>query len=157
MKRLSILRHAKAEPHDATGSDFDRALAERGRNDVATFCRWASDRLKPGVALISPALRTRQTFDLLQAGLGREISARYVPEIYMAEIGDLLEVLRATGDAEEALLVGHNPGLEDLAVKLLGEETELKTCGFVAIDLPIDDWSELDRHVRGKLAESYER
>ena len=66
---------------------------------------------------------------------------------------DVLTAARESGDAEEVLLIGHNPGLEDLAARLLGRELELPTCGFVRIDLPIENWSELRRDLRGTLVE----
>ena len=153
MKRLSILRHAKAAPQGATNSDFDRPLASRGRDQVAEFCRWAGDAFAPDTTYVSTALRTLETYDLLQAGLGRELPGERLKSLYLAEVEDLLAAAREAGEAEEILLIGHNPGLEDLAARLLGRELELPTCGFVRIDLPIENWSELRRDLRGTLVE----
>lgn len=153
MKRLSILRHAKAAPHGATKSDFDRPLAPRGRDDVAAFCRWAGDAFAPDRTYVSTALRTLETYELLQEGLGRKLPGERSKSLYLAESEELLAAIREAGDAEEVLLIGHNPGLEDLASRLLGKGLDLPTCGFVRIDLPIENWSELRRDLRGTLVE----
>jgi phosphohistidine phosphatase len=153
MKRLSILRHAKAAPHDSAKSDFDRPLAPRGQNQVADFCRWAGDSFAPDAVYVSTALRTVETYERLQEGLGRTLPAKQVGALYLAEVEDLLAAARGAGDAAEVLLIGHNPGLEDLAARLTGKDLELPTCGFVRIDLPIDDWSQLHRDMRGTLVE----
>ncbi|HEV7279259.1 MAG TPA: hypothetical protein VGN57_03520 [Pirellulaceae bacterium] len=153
MKRLSILRHAKAAPHGATSSDFDRPLAERGRNDVAAFCRWAGDGFAPDVTYVSSALRTLETYERLQQGLGRTLPGKQSKSLYLAEVEELMAAVREAGEAEEVLLIGHNPGLEDLAARLLGRDMELPTCGFVRIDLPIENWSDLRRDLRGTLVE----
>lgn len=154
MKRLSILRHAKAAPHDSAKSDFDRPLAPRGHDQVADFCRWAGDSFAPDAVYVSTALRTVETYERLQEGLGRALPAKLAGALYLAEVEDLLAAVRGAGDAQEVLLIGHNPGLEDLAARLTGEKNlELPTCGFVRIDLPIDDWSRLTRDVRGTLVE----
>lgn len=153
MKRLSILRHAKAAPHGATNSDFDRPLAPRGHDQVDAFCDWAGADFAPDMTYVSTAARTLETFELLQEGLGKALPAQRVGELYLAEVEDLLAAVRGAGDAEEVLLIGHNPGLEDLASRLIGKGLELPTCGFVRIDLPIDDWSQLHRDVRGTQVE----
>jgi phosphohistidine phosphatase len=153
MKRLSILRHAKAAPHGSTKSDFDRPLAPRGREQVADFCRWAGEGFAPDVAYVSTAARTLETYDLLQAGLGRSLPGERRKALYLAEVEDLLAAVGETGEAGEVLLIGHNPGLEELASRLLGKNLDLPTCGFVRIDLPIENWSELRRDLRGALVE----
>lgn len=153
MKRLSILRHAKAEPLASSGSDFDRPLARRGHDQIAEFCRWAGADFAPDATFVSTAARTAETFERLQQGLGRKLPGRQVGALYLAEVEDLLAAAREGGDANEVLLIGHNPGLEDLAARLTGKNRELPTCGFLRIDLPIDDWSRLHRDVRGTLVE----
>lgn len=122
---LLLLRHAKASRTAEVPSDFDRPLTRRGRRDAPRMARWIrAHDLVPDCLVVSPARRTRETAELLldELGLAGEV-ARWDRRIYDAEVSELLRVLAdAPEEARRVMLVGHNPGLEDL-VRHLGGET----------------------------------
>jgi phosphohistidine phosphatase len=122
MDRLILLRHAKAEGEAPSGDDFDRPLAPRGRREAeAMGQRLASLGIRPKVALVSTALRTRQTWELLEAALPGA-DARFEPSLYNAEAAVIRRLAESAGEGGGAVLVvAHNPGLHELAVRLLAE------------------------------------
>lgn len=122
MRRLVVLRHAKsAWPADV--EDHDRPLAGRGRRDAPAAGRWLRDAdCIPDLVVCSTAERARQTWELAAAELPARPTVRHEPRLYAADAADLLTVLRETpGDVRTLLLVGHNPGVQDL-VLLLAQE-----------------------------------
>lgn len=151
--RLLLVRHAKAVPKDAEAEDADRALSERGRADAPRTGAWlAASGHRPDLTLCSPARRTRQTWQLLAPALPEQPSAVYDERLYNAAPNALVTVLaeRAAG-LGCAGLVGHNPGLHELARALCGsgprellEELArgFPTAGVAVVDLP-DGWAAL--------------
>lgn len=115
MPTLVLLRHAKAV--EGRGDDHSRVLAERGVADCARVRDWLQDRqVRPERVLVSTAARTRQTWEF--AGVG-DVGPVPVDEVYDATVDDLLELVRATPDDVGTLvLVGHHPGLTQLAWSL---------------------------------------
>lgn len=125
MRKLILMRHAKAEAKSASGEDFDRALAERGRLDAALMGRVLADAgLTPDLALVSAAERTRQTWaGLAETFAGAEV--RFERKLYNAAsavIRDAVE--RAAGDADTLLVLGHNPGIPVAMLELMVEGAE---------------------------------
>jgi len=122
MRRLILFRHAKAEARAPGQEDIDRPLAERGRADAAAMARLAVGRgLIPDLALVSPALRTRQTWLLAHPALG-EVIAEVRDGLYNATAEEIMaEVALVDAAVESVMVVGHNPGLHELAVNLLVE------------------------------------
>jgi phosphohistidine phosphatase len=120
MDRLILLRHAKAVSEAPSGDDFDRPLAKRGLREAAEMAgRLAELGLRADLALVSPALRTRQTWDAVQEAMP-EGEARFDRALYNADADDLRRIAEADGeDYGTVLVVGHNPGLQELAVALL--------------------------------------
>ncbi len=119
-RHLLLLRHAKAVPPGET-ADRDRALAPRGRRDAVAAGRWLREaRLVPDLTLCSTATRTRQTWELAAAQLGAaQPSVACRDEAYLASPATLLGLVRACPDqAATVLVVGHNPGLHELAFAL---------------------------------------
>ena len=120
-KRLLLLRHAKSDWHQAV-SDRERPLNARGRRDAACVGRWiaASGLAAPGLILASPARRVRETLALLLPAAGWEAVDRILEDaLYLASEAELLGRIRSLPDeCESVMLVGHNPGLEDLLVRL---------------------------------------
>ena len=138
MKSLTLFRHAKTERDSDSGRDFDRRLIERGQQDSRRIGQQIG---KLGLAfdlvLSSPAARAAETAEL--AGL----SPRFDQRIYDASTGDLLTLAQQTSNEVNRLaMVGHNPGFERLASKLLGGAIEMPTGSLVEIALPIDDWQD---------------
>jgi phosphohistidine phosphatase len=117
-RRLMLLRHAKSDWPDVP--DRDRPLAKRGRRDAPVVARWLREhRYLPDVVVCSAARRTRQTWDLVAAELGGSPSVTFEPRAYAASALTLLYLVRELPAASRAaLLIGHNPGIEDLATSL---------------------------------------
>ncbi|RIK97122.1 MAG: phosphohistidine phosphatase [Proteobacteria bacterium] len=149
MRRLLLLRHAKTERDSATGRDRDRALDARGRDDAAEIGAFMMRQPHPARVLVSTAARARETWDLLPAAL-RSIPVEHRDDLYGAETGDLLDIVRTVdGDPDTLLVVAHNPGLHELALALTngGDEAawqelnrNLPTGGLITIELPAADW-----------------
>ena len=129
MKRLMILRHAKAVPWRPGIEDFPRALSEVGRDHADRVANWICDqRLLPDAILCSPAQRARETLAPLLT-LRPELESRttFVPQIYGASTRTLTALLdRAFTERDRLLLVGHNPGFETLAFELLAPSERSK-------------------------------
>ena len=122
MDRLILLRHGKAEPDSASGDDFDRRLASRGEqesNDMGL--RLADMGFVPDVALVSPAARARGTWE--QAGQHfPNTETRFDDVLYHADSAAIRHAVdTAAAEAKTLMVVGHNPGLQELTVQLLQE------------------------------------
>lgn len=114
-----LLRHAKSSWADATLEDHDRPIQDKGRGRARNLASWLDDRaLGADLVLCSTALRTRQTLDIVLPVLGNP-EVRFEPSIYEADAETLLALLHAVGEEHErVLLVGHDPGLQLLAIRL---------------------------------------
>jgi phosphohistidine phosphatase len=149
VKRLIVVRHAKAEKSAPRGGDFERPLAARGEEDAATMGqRLARGRIHPDAIVASPAARTLATARIIARELDfpwKEIRAE--EGIYNAEAATLLDLVRGFDDrAEKVLLVGHNPGVSELAQLLVRNfEQALPTAAVVTVDLPTDTWAGVKR------------
>lgn len=122
MRRLILFRHAKAEPRGPGEADFDRPLSERGREDAALVgAALARDNLVPDCALISPARRTAETWICARDAFPR-IRAELNRSLYDAAPEDIRAAIEQVADRCDTLIViGHNPGLQELAVELLDD------------------------------------
>lgn len=122
MERLILFRHGKAQPDSASGDDFDRRLAPRGlRESAAMGASLADLGMRPDVALVSPAARTRETWSAAQAAFPDAL-VRFEDDLYHAEAGAIRRVAEIAGArSATVMVVGHNPGLQELAVALLIE------------------------------------
>jgi phosphohistidine phosphatase len=165
MRTLTLLRHAKSGWDDPATRDFDRPLNSRGRRAARAVGReMRAQGLAFGLVLASPARRVIETLEEVEAAYG-PLGAEYDQRLYLASTATLLEIVRAAPHGvERLLLVGHNPGLEELALRLsrrdeggLRGEVELKyPTGTVAeIGLPAEHWAEvkegsgrIDRFIR---------
>ena len=145
MKVLYLLRHAKSSWDDPPQSaDFDRPLNERGRRAVPVVAGFVREKgIRPGAVVSSPALRARQTAELLAADAGFDAPVRFDARVYEAHALDLLKIITEAGEpAAELMMVGHNPGLEDLIGRLTGERVRLPTAALVRVELKVDGWAE---------------
>ena len=120
MKHLFLLRHAKSSWDDPTLADHDRPLAPRGRRAAKVMAKHLGrEGVAPELVLCSPATRTRQTLTRLEPVLGESPDVRIDSELYAASAAALLEVLHEVPDeVESVMLIGHNPGIQDLALSL---------------------------------------
>lgn len=148
MKSLCLLRHAKTERDSPTGRDFDRSLDERGQADAERMGKEIVDLgLWFDMVLASPARRAVETVQRL-AG----IDATWDERIYNATTGELLGLVQdVADDVERLLMVGHNPGFEELASLLAGRPIGLPTGALVELELPIDRWRDAGNE-RGTLS-----
>ena len=165
MRRLMLLRHAKTENDAPSGRDQDRRLDDRGRHDAAEIGGWIGRHPPfPDLVLVSPAIRAHQTWDIAweaMKDLGPEPQVELLPELYGADPSLLLQTIRtaSTSDPQRLMVVGHNPGMHELALALAGSgdaagrnalADNLPTSGFALFDFAIDDWADVAFR-RGKL------
>jgi phosphohistidine phosphatase len=153
MARLLLLRHAKTEPAEAGERDRDRKLTARGRADAKAIGAYVvRHRLLPDLVLTSPAVRAEETLTGVAAEFAKPPRVAREERIYNASPDTLIRLIRETRDAKTLLVVGHNPGLHDLALALIASgDTEtrerlaekLPTSGLVVVDFAFDDWSRL--------------
>lgn len=129
MRRLMLLRHAMAEPADGF-ADFDRPLTARGRSAAQAIASWiAQNGMTPDLALISPARRAIETWEIVAASLADSPLVRHDRMLYGASDKILLAAIgKAAERRQNILIVGHNPGLEQLANGLArsGNEPDLQ-------------------------------
>jgi phosphohistidine phosphatase len=144
VKTLFLVRHAKASPADAAMPDRDRPLNERGLREVAVMGQRLAQRgVKPDVLLTSPAARALTTAEHLAQALGipRKDLVR-VERLYSALPGDLLGVIQSLGEEHgRVMLVGHNPGLTELANRFASEITNLPTCAIAEFTFARSTWA----------------
>jgi phosphohistidine phosphatase len=157
LKRLGILRHAKSDWGQPGLSDFERPLNERGREAAERIRRAIEERaLRFDIVLSSPSARTRETLALVG------IDGEWDEQLYLASPETLTGIVRALPEtARSALLVGHNPGLHELALNLARPDAEgrrqrvlgkFPTAALAVLDLDIDAWSEAAQGC-GQIAE----
>ena len=142
---LVLLRHAKS---DWSGGEPDvrRPLAGRGRRQAPEAGRWLAAHIgRIDLVLVSPATRAASTWELVAAELGAVPEQRRDERLYAASDDELLEVVRGLGeDLGTVVLVGHNPGLEELASALAGEWVRLPTSALAVLALP-GGWADAGR------------
>jgi phosphohistidine phosphatase len=162
MKTLTLLRHAKSSWDGSAASDFGRPLSKRGHKAARTVGRELKNR---GIAfdavVASPAARVVETIEDFAEGYGSPIRPRFDPRLYLASAATLLSVVREADDSTgHLLLIGHNPGLEALALLLTRDDgnglrrelaTKYPTATVAEIALPIDHWTEAEAG-QGELA-----
>jgi phosphohistidine phosphatase len=153
VRRLHVLRHAKSSWDDPGLPDHLRPLAPRGRKAVKALARhMRATRIAPGLVLCSPATRAVQTWEGIAPGLPAGTPVDVDDALYGASAGDLLRRLRRLPpDVDSVLVVGHNPGLEDLTLGLVGAgdlalrrrlEEKFATGALATLDAP-GSWSDL--------------
>ncbi len=154
MKTIYLLRHAKSSWQDQEVEDINRPLTKRGRKAAkAMASHLAAQAIVPGQILCSPALRTRETLKQMEAKLDAAIPVRFEKGIYNADASSLLRRLRRLSDGlSSVMIIGHNPGLETLALMLAGEgETTARdklankypTGTLAVLTAPVAHWRDL--------------
>ena len=152
-RRLYLLRHAKSSWEDPALADHDRPLAGRGRRAAtAVAAHIATHALVPDLVLCSTSARTRETYQRIESALAGA-PVLFERGVYAASADDLLARLRMVPDqVTSVLVIGHNPGLEDLALLLARPslerdslQTKFPTAALATLDLTGSHWSELGR------------
>ncbi|WP_025037409.1 SixA phosphatase family protein [Bradyrhizobium sp. DOA9] len=166
MRRLMLLRHAKTETDAPSGRDQDRRLDDRGHKDAARMGDWiATHPPFPDTVLVSHAARARQTWDIAWEAMKDRVpppQVEILPELYGADPAVILDTIRtatAPADPKQLLLVGHNPGMHEVALMLIGGGDpdgakalghNLPTAGLAIFDFDVKDWDDV-AYRRGKL------
>jgi phosphohistidine phosphatase len=152
-KTLILFRHAKSSwVEDVV--DHDRGLSERGRRVAPLMANWlVTEGLRPSLALVSTARRTQETWALAAAKLGAVVK-RDAAEIYEATPARILDAIRAVDrEVEQLLVIGHNPGLEGLVLRLMRDDggeagarmrEKFPTAAIAVLQLPVDDWTDVE-------------
>lgn len=160
MRHLILLRHAKTERQSDSGEDHDRRIDARGRGDSALIGAWlAAQHPQPELALISDATRTHETWEIVGSHLSG-CGAEFLDTLYLASAMKIFKTIRRAPNSVVSLLVlGHNPGLHELAWNLAGEANateraalaeNLPTCGAVVLEYPVSTWGEVALH-KGRM------
>jgi phosphohistidine phosphatase len=153
MKQLYLLRHAKSSWKDRSLPDHDRPLAGRGRRAAKAIARHLREQgIEPELVLCSSARRARETLERIEPALGTG-AARVEDDLYAASAGALLERLRSVPNTvESVMLIGHNPGLQELALDLARPAptvhelaTKFPTAALATLEFSASSWQELDR------------
>jgi phosphohistidine phosphatase len=154
MKRVYLLRHAKSSWKDRSIPDRDRPLAGRGRRAAKAMARHLeAEGVRPDLVLCSPARRTRETLERVESALGGDVEAKVDDALYGASESELLAHLKELPEGVgSVMLIGHNPGLEELALALASDGAGLArmrekypTAALATIDLPARRWSTVRR------------
>ncbi len=155
MKILGLFRHAKSDWHDPRARDFDRPLNQRGVKGAELVGQHIHDH---GIAwervIASPAVRVAETIELAAKAVGHPLAVNWDRRIYLASSATLLDLLREQkDDSSSILMVGHNPGLEDVIFDLVADdgtsplrdvvEVKFPTASFAVIELDIERWDQL--------------
>ena len=154
MLTLSLLRHAKSSWGDPGQKDFDRPLAERGREAAPRMGGYmAAQGLNPDLVLCSPAVRARQTLDLVLPQLTGQPTVEYEDALYLAAPSVLLARIRKiAAKVRHILVISHDPGMQGLAVELAAKgdpellqavASKFPTAGLVVITFKSNDWSKV--------------
>jgi phosphohistidine phosphatase len=153
MKKLLVLRHAKAEPDDGSVPDHERTLTKKGVKAARKMGELLRERqLLPERVLSSSAERARTTAEAAVQGLGQAVAIETLAELYLAEPPTYLDVLSRLEDGvSSVMVVGHNPGIETLLYRLTGQAEHMPTAALAECDLPLERWSDLGPDTRGEL------
>ena len=144
-RTLYLLRHAKSSWKDASMRDFDRPLKGRGRDAAKQIGkRLGEEKPHPELVVCSPAARTRETADIVLKHARLKVELTFDKRIYEASLRDLLQVVAdIPDDKQTAMMIGHNPGFEELVAFLSGEHRRMPTCGLAKIRLDVASWKDV--------------
>jgi phosphohistidine phosphatase len=155
VKRLILLRHAKSSWDDVELPDAARPLSKRGKRIAPLMGQLlAKEGFMPDLILCSTAKRTVQTMKRILDACGAQPRHEVMDELYMATPREILAaVFEHANHADKVLVIGHNPGLGDLAAWMVNDgdpgaikrlKEKFPTAAFAVIDLPIDNWRDVD-------------
>ena len=146
MKTLLLLRHAKSSWDDASLRDFDRPLAPRGEKDAPRMGKALRERGPlPDYILSSPAARARATVEAFIKAARLDIEPEFEEGIYDASSAQLMKIVRQLPDSSSCvLMVGHNPGFEEMVSRLSGKQERMPTAALACIELEAEKWEDVD-------------
>ncbi len=146
MKTLLLLRHAKSSWDDVSLRDFERPLADRGKRDAPRMGEELRLRAPlPDLIISSPAARARQTAQAVVDAGGLTARLEFNESIYGATSAELMRLIRRMPDTVDcALMVGHNPGFEEVVSRLTGSDERMPTAALACIEFQIDHWNDLE-------------
>ena len=153
MKTLLLLRHAKSNWDDPSLRDFDRPLATRGKRDAPSVGKALRTRGSlPDLIISSPAARARATIEAVMKTAKLDGEPEFHQAIYGASSAELINLIRRLPDRSLCvLLVGHNPGFEDLLERLTGSHDRMPTAALASIEFQINHWDDVEDG-KGSLA-----
>jgi phosphohistidine phosphatase len=153
MKLLLVLRHAKSSWNHPELADHDRPLNKRGKRDAPRMGELLREEdMLPDLILSSSAERARTTGDLVSEASGYEGEIRVNRDLYAHFAEAYLDTLSALDKPyERVMVIGHNPGLEELVEGLTGDWVRMPTAALAMVRLPIQGWSELSDETQGDL------
>lgn len=146
MKTLMLLRHAEAIPINWNLSDRDRTLSDKGTAEAKKLGRYlATEKIEIDLLVSSPAARALGTTQALDNTPGKCIRhIEVVESLYMASAETLVRVIqKINDDLHTLLIVGHNPGIADLAISLSREPIQMKTCTLFTLQFPVKSWCDI--------------
>ncbi len=145
MRTLYLLRHAKSSWKDESQQDFERPLAGRGRKACGMVARLIqTEGMEFDLLLSSTAVRARETIDLVRQQAKLRSELRFDERIYDAPVSRLIQVIsELENDRKVILLIGHNPGMEELIQTLTEQEERMPTAALAKIKLKTSKWSEV--------------
>ena len=153
MLTLLLLRHAKSSWKDSDLDDHDRPLNKRGKKDAPRMGQLIrEEHLLPDLIVCSSAKRTRRTAELVAESSGYRGETRITGDAYEASGSQLLTLVQSFPEpAARVMLIGHNPGLEELLERLTGEYRPLSTAAVARVEIPCGKWSEINAETRAEL------
>ena len=156
-KKLILLRHAKSSWSDPQCSDHDRTLNKRGKRDAPRMAEWlCSQGILPHRILSSTATRARKTAESVYAATVESCDLLFDRRLYLSTPNQMLQLVQNTPEAVRCLmLVGHNPGMEDLTAQLAGEWHRFPTATASVFELDIETWAEASRQMHATLLALY--
>ena len=145
MRILYLLRHAKSSWADATLRDFDRPLKKRGREAAERVgLRMASENLSNPLIICSPAVRTRETAEIVLTSAKLNVEPRFDERIYEASLRELVQIVTEIADDRDVvIMIGHNPGFEELLSFLTGEYRRMPTCALAKVGIGDVSWKDV--------------
>jgi phosphohistidine phosphatase len=153
MKTLLVLRHAKSSWREAELADHDRPLNKRGKRDAPRMGElMRAEGLLPDLILTSSARRALNTAELVAEASGYDGEIQVSRDLYAAGPEEFIDALCALPDElETVMVVGHNPGLEELVELLTEELSAMPTAALVQVELEIERWVDLQEEGGGRL------
>src|SRR2546427_10852313 len=154
MRSVLIVRHAKSSWKQPDLADHDRPLNKRGKRDAPLMGRLLKKKgLVPDNIISSTAIRARSTAKAVAKASGYKGEIILNHSLYAAGPDAYLSVMRDLSDEyARVLIIGHNPGLEELLEMLTGEIRVMPTCSLAHVKLRVDKWSDIDNKIKGKVA-----